>query len=199
MDNEKSEKPNKLSYLKYLVYLVPIVVILVGYGAITVVTAESNPFTIVTGTSMEPTILAGTVAVISKVPFDQLQRGDVIVFVPQVALQQPCDSSPGGSLTEETSVPCFVIHRIVSINTDSSGNTYLTTKGDNNEATLPGYDTHITSSMYIGKVVLQLPYVGYLTETPYNEYAAGLILFALISQLLWERKSSRKKHETSTT
>jgi len=201
MDKDDDRGKNAgASLIRRIAYFVVVAVVLIaavllGYQGITYATGESNPFTVVTGTSMEPTILAGTVAVISKVPFDHLKIGDVIVFTPQVALLQHCDSTPGGSLTAETAVPCFVIHRIVSISFTNDGQRYLTTKGDDNQASLPFYDTNITSSMYIGKVILQIPLLGYLTESPYNEYAAGIILLVLVGQFLWERRSSERKPE----
>gem|GEM_PF-2328433 len=185
---------NRRRYLSYLIYLTPIVAILLSYFAISFVTQEPNPFTIVTGTSMTPTIPPGTVAVISKVPFDQLKVGDVIVFIPLVVEQNggSCVSSAGSNLVYETSTPCFVIHRIVRIDNTSRGE-IITTKGDNNPTSIgppdsPPVDVDINQSMYVGKVVLILPYVGYLTVSPYNEYAAAVILLALVAELFWERK-----------
>ncbi len=153
-----------------------------------VATQESSPFTIVTGTSMQPTILPGTIALIAKVPFNQLRIGDVIVHTTQDSLLAPCDSSPARTLTGEVSNPCFVIHRIVSIQTNSAGERIVTTKGDDNEGSIPGIDTGINQSMYLGKVVLQFPLLGYLTEQPYNEIIAFFIFVALIAELLFERK-----------
>jgi len=187
-----SRQKSPLRFLRIVLYFLPVLAIIAGYGLLTVVTQESYPFTIVTGTSMQPTILPGSVALISKVSFDQLKVGDVIVFEPQLALLSTCDSSPSSSLTGETAVPCFVIHRIVDIQTDASGNRILTTKGDANPGSIQLIDTNITSSMYIGKVVLQFPLAGYITETPYNEYIALVIFGALIAELYFERKQSKK-------
>ena len=168
-----------------------------GYGLLTIVTQESYPFTIVTGTSMQPTILPGSVALIAKIPFNQLRTGNVIVFAPQLSEMFPCDSTPSSSLVSETEVPCFVIHRIVNINVDS-GNEIITTKGDANPDSIPLIDTNISQSMYIGKVVLQFPLAGYVTETPYNEYVALIIFGALIGELYFERKQSSEA-KTQTT
>lgn len=186
-------KKSSLRYLRILFYLVPVALLLLGYASITVVTGESYPFTIVTGTSMQPTILPGSVAVIDKVPFNQLKVGEVIVFVPQLALLYQCDGSPGSSLTSESPVPCYVIHRIVAITTDSRGNRIVETKGDNNPGSIPYIDTNINSSMYVGKVVMQFPLAGYITEQPYNEYIALVILGALVGELYFERKITAKR------
>jgi signal peptidase I len=168
---------------------------------LTLVTQESYPFTIVTGTSMQPTILPGSVALIAKTSFNQLQNGDIIVFAPELSQMFPCDSTPSSSLVYETQVPCFVIHRIVDIEVNGSGNEIITTKGDANPSSIPFIDTNISKSMYIGKVVLQLPLAGYVTETPYNEYVALVIFGALIGELYFERKQSpgAKTRTTSET
>ena len=180
------------SALRILVYLIPIFAILGIYGGIIAVTRETYPFTIVTGTSMQPNIMPGTVAVIDKVPFSQLKNGDIIVFVPQIALEFSCNSAPSSSLTSETQIPCYIIHRIVSITTNSQGQRIVQTKGDNNLISIPNYDTDINSSMYVGQVVLQFPLIGYATVSPYNEYLALLILAVLIAQLYFDRRSSKK-------
>ncbi|MDG6906226.1 MAG: S26 family signal peptidase [Nitrososphaerota archaeon] len=189
MDGVATRK-SPLRHLRYFFYLIPVALLLLGYASITIVTGESYPFTIVTGTSMQPTILPGSVAVIDKVPFNQLKVGEVIVFVPQLALLYRCDGSPGASLTSESPVPCFVIHRIVAITTDSHGNRIIETKGDNNLQSIPNIDTDINSSMYVGKVMMLLPLAGYITQQPYNEYIALVILGALVGELYFERRLS---------
>lgn len=183
----------KLNYLYYLVYLLPIIAIIAGYGAIMLVANEQYPFTIVLGTSMEPTILPGSVAMIEKVPFNQLKVGDVIVFVPQEALLAACESAPTNSLVKETSIPCYVIHRIAKISYGPTGTETIETKGDNNGISLNFIDTGINSSMYIGKVVLQFPIAGYITVSPYNEIIAAVILVSLGGELLYERHQNQQK------
>ena len=190
---------SKLRFVRYILYFVPVLAIIGGYGLLTLVTQESYPFTIVTGTSMQPTILPGSIALIDKIPFNQLQEGNIIVFAPQLSQMFPCDSTPASSLTSETSVPCFVIHRIVNIEIDNGDNEIMTTKGDDNPASIPLIDTNISESMYIGKVVLQFPLAGYVTETPYNEYIALIILGALLGELYFERRQTSATKTRSTT
>ncbi|MGI0078439.1 MAG: signal peptidase I [Nitrososphaerales archaeon] len=187
-DNLK--KKSRLRHLKYLVYLSPILAVFIGYAVISAATNESLPFTIVTGTSMQPTIIAGSVAVIDKVPFNQLGIGDVIVFVPLLAENNSCDSGPTPTLTSEAIVPCYVIHRIVSI-TNVNGQRIVTTKGDNNPGSIPFIDEDINSSMYIGKVVFEIPVAGYVTEAPFN-YLIALVIFALlVAEFFWERSAPK--------
>jgi signal peptidase I len=188
--------PIRRKYLGYLVYLLPIAIIVLGYFAVVVATGESEPFTIVTGTSMEPTIMPASIALIDNVPFNKLKLGEVIVFVPQVAEGSACDAGPPlTSPSSETSIPCYVIHRIVSIQTLDNGSRILTTKGDNNPYSYPGIDTNITETMYKGMVVLQFPVIGYVTFPPYNEYLAFLIIVVLIAEIASSaRKSLPSRH-----
>jgi signal peptidase I len=180
--HQKKSRGGKRRYLSFLTALIPIALIIAAYGVIALTTQESNPFTIVTGISMTPTIPPGSVAVISKIPFDQLQKGDVIVFVPYVVETNggSCSSSAGSNLVQESvGPPCFVIHRIFQIQ-NAGGQRIITTKGDDNAGPIDGYDTNINSSMYIGKVVLIMPYIGYLTVAPYNEYGVAVLVIAIV-------------------
>lgn len=196
---QRPEEKSSNKVIRVLIYLIPIFAILAGYGVIIAVTQESYPFTIVTGTSMQPTIMPGTIAMIDRTPFNQLKVGDIIVFTPQVALDTSCNSSPSSSLTQETPIPCYIIHRIVSITTNSQGQKILTTKGDNNQySILDGYDNDINSSMYIGRVILQFPLLGYATVPPYNYYLAAIILFVLVAQLLYDRNMTRKEGDQTS-
>lgn len=188
---ENLKKKSNLRYLRYLIYLSPILAVFIGYAAVSVVTNESLPFTIVTGTSMQPTILAGSVAVIDKVPFNELKIGDVIVFVPLLAESNSCDSGPTPTLTSEALIPCYVIHRVVSI-TSVNGKRIITTKGDNNPGSIPFIDEDINSSMYVGKVVFEIPVAGYVTESPYNYFIALLILILLVAEFYWERNTTKR-------
>jgi signal peptidase I len=194
-------KKSARRYLSYLIYLIPIAIILLGYATIVVVTNESEPFTIVSGPSMQPTILSGSIELISKTPFDKLQVGDVIVFTPLEALLSPqaCQSGAPPTLVTDANIPCFVIHRIVNISTNPEGQRILTTKGDNNQFSICGpagsfliIDCDINQSMYVGQVILQFPIAGYVTQYPYNVSIATFILLALVGEIYLEKKQSEK-------
>lgn len=132
---------------------------------------------IVEGTSMKPTIMPGTVVVLEKTSFSHLKIGSIIVFRPYDASFGLCNAGGvSNSFSSESSNPCFVIHRIISIQ-----NGAITTKGDNNPSPINGIDTNVTSSRYLGKVVLQIPYLAYATQEPYNILISlGLIAFLLV-------------------
>jgi signal peptidase I len=186
---------SKRRLLNYLVYLLPVALIIVGYFSLIAVTGESEPFTIVNGMSMEPTILPASIALIDRVPFDQLKAGDVIVFRPYVSTIEPCDQQGSNSPANDVIIPCYVIHRIIAINTYPNGTRVVTTKGDNNPGPIGGIDTGITQSMYVGEVVLQFPLVGYLTYPPYPEILLTIIFVVLIieTSLQWRTDREQKK------
>jgi signal peptidase I len=201
MSNDKFSKKSpstKKKYLSYLIYLIPIAIIILGYVAIIAATGEGEPFTIVSGPSMQPTIPSGSIEVIAKTPFDQLKVGDIIVFTPMEALLSPqaCQSGAPPTLASDANIPCFVIHRIHKISVNSQGQRILETKGDNNEApicdqnTIFIIDCEINQSMYVGQVVLQFPMAGYITQYPYNVTIASLIILFLIVQFYFERKTT---------
>ncbi len=169
----------------------PVILIVIGYAGLVIASGEPTPFTIVTGISMQPTLLAGSIAVLWHVPFNQLHAGEIIVFTPPESVGVKCQSSAGPSLTSEsTGFPCFVIHRIVNISY-SNGQEVITTKGDNNDQSFEGIDFPVYQSQYIGVVVMQLPVAGYITQPPYNEYA-GIILLALFIYELFSGRDSKK-------
>jgi signal peptidase I len=179
-------------------YILPVVLIIAGYFAISFATGEPSPFTIVTGSSMNPTIIPGSIAMIDKVPFNQLRIGDIIVFVPPVAQSGKCDSSPPPDITQDAGIiPCFVIHRIVKIRTNPSGQELIMTKGDNNPSSIQGIDYWITQSMYVGMVIFQLPVAGYVTQPPYNFYLGSILIALFAIELLWEASSSNAKRKNN--
>lgn len=174
---------------KYLHYLLPLIFLILGYVAVIATTGERDPFTIVTGTSMEPTIMPGSIAIIRDVPFNTLMVGEVIVFMPQVAESTPCDTGPpSASPVSEAATPCYVIHRIISIRTLANGSMIVTTKGDNNPTSYVGIDTNITQSMYVGMVILQFPIIGDLSFAPYNQYTALLLFTFLVAQIAFDAR-----------
>jgi signal peptidase I len=185
---QKDGRASRHTYLGYLVYLIPIALIIIGYFALIYVTNESSPFTIVMGTSMQPTILPGSIAMLYRVPFNQLKNGDIIVFTPAIAERTQCDSQGGGSFVQEASVPCFVIHRIVKITTNRAGQEVITTKGDNNPGSYQGIDHPVLESQYVGMVVLQFPLAGYFTLQPYNYILAGILIFFFLLEFVRERR-----------
>ncbi|HEX9318920.1 MAG TPA: signal peptidase I [Nitrososphaeraceae archaeon] len=89
----------------------------------------------VLSSSMEPSLhLNAVVAVDTKVPFEKLRMGDIIAF------------------NRPTGANKVIIHRVVEIQIDSTGQRVITTKGDANPSPIEGTDFPIRKLDYIGKV-----------------------------------------------
>ena len=137
---------NRSRLLKLAGYAVTILLIGVAAFAIVEYASGTQPFYVVSDnpSSMSPTINYGWVVVVYRSPFSSMSVGDIIAF-----------HDPRGN-------PDIIIHRVVSV-TECGTTTCLTTKGDNS-ATNPTPDPWVvTQQDYVGKVVLVIPFAGYLS------------------------------------
>lgn len=125
-------------------------------------------FTVASG-SMEETIHVGSVVVVKQVELDTLQVGDIISFISN-------DTMYNGKV---------VTHRIEEIHNENILMFY--TKGDANE------DRDLTAALgsnVIGKVVLDVPYLGYLLNFMQTKNGVFLVAFLpclliLLFELFW--------------
>ena len=86
----------------------------------------SNPFYVVSSGSMYPELAMYDIIVVTgHAPFDDVRVGDIIVF------ERPKDQAK------------VIVHRVVAIVDDDPK--LLRTKGDNNQASIPGTDFPITT------------------------------------------------------
>ncbi len=116
-----------------------IVIILIGI----IVAQHMN---VVVSGSMEPVMYRGDIVIIDHNP-SSVQVGDIIVY-------------------KATWVNEDVIHRVIAIGKDSSGNTVVETKGDNNPVPDPAlvYPNQIISKVVsINSQPLIIPKIGYIT------------------------------------
>ena len=112
--------------------------------------------------SMEPAIHAGDVVVSSEVNINSIQNGDIITF------RYHDEKDPNKCIT----------HRVSEITKDENGVKFKT-KGDANEES----DMRLVgSSEIIGKVVIVLPYLGYLGNFARSIW--GFVLFIVIPAFL---------------
>ena len=119
----------------------------------------TQPFYVVSDSpsSMSPTLNYGDVAVILKSPYSGIGPGSIIAF-----------HDPRGD-------PEILVHRVVSL-VECGGEECLVTKGDNN-ATNPTIDPwNVTQGDYIGRVVVVVPYVGYLSPALWGFSGASALL-----------------------
>lgn len=153
-------KKNKTELLLSSRNLPIIVVIVVAIIFLTLVTIN-NPFYIVTSGSMLPTLVQDDVVVISAIPFDDLQVGDIIAFHPTME-----------------GLDMIFIHRIVEINIENNERV-IKTKGDNSGASREGIDYPITSNEYVGKMLFALPQLG-VVSTALSPPTNYVIIFIII-------------------
>ena len=117
------------------------------------------PIVAVESNSMVPTFQKGDILALVGVSGDDLQVGDIIVFDP-----------PNRDIA--------VVHRIVAINDDGT----FQTKGDANSGQLP-YEKRISESSIHGKVVLILPYLGWV-KISITEYVLPNISYIVIGAII---------------
>ena len=122
------------------------------------------PFMPVFGTSMEPALHAGNLILIDKVPPEEIQEGDIIVFnVPTM-------------VRDYYSYPPLIAHRVIKINTQRG--LYFRTAGDNT-----GEDPFATSARDVrGTVGKQVPYLGF--PMLFFQSTQGLIFVIIALSLL---------------
>jgi signal peptidase len=145
---------------------VVVVTCLVGFQA--VIGSSVHLAAIPTG-SMRPTIYPGSLVVVQQMSSPgQVHVGDIIEFSP---------SWFNGS----------VVHRVVAVTESSQGGVIFTTKGDNNTSPDP---LPVSFSKVTGRVVLIVPYLGFLVLSPPLDISLVAVLF--VSSLLGSSLKSPK-------
>lgn len=145
-EKEKKKKNKKKTIITYVISFLCLFLCL--YITIEIISANSSKrppnifgvsISYVPTNSMEPTIHTGDYIMFTRVGFDDVKTGDIIIY------------------RSETS-NIFIVHRVIGDDgVDSNGVKYLTTKGDNN----PVADTEkIYSSMVCGRFVTTLSFMG---------------------------------------
>ena len=139
-----------------------------------------NPFYVVASGSMIPELQVYDVLIVQgHVLFDDIQIGDIIVF------------------DRPTGHDRVIVHRVVAI-TDEDPRT-VRTKGDNNNASIPGTDFPITNEEYIGKVEYIVPQIGFVTQVlkpPTNYILIVLVIGVMVVKEIIKRKNVKELSET---
>ena len=133
----------------------------------------SNPFYVVSSGSMYPELAMYDIIVVSgHAQFSDVTVGDIIVF------DRPKDQAK------------VIVHRVAAIVDDDPK--LLRTKGDNNQASIPGTDFPITAENYLGTVAYVIPQVGFVTkilQPPINYIIIAVIIgIMVIRQILKVKK-----------
>lgn len=133
--------------------------------------------------SMEPTIKTGSVVLIK--PLSGYKVGDIITFE--------------GNFKDSKGRKIPTTHRIVDVKVDV-GSVFYQTKGDANDSVDQNL---IASNKVIGKVLVSVPYAGYVVagaQTSYGLLAivvipATVIIFEHVKKIVAEVKNSKKEKE----
>ncbi len=135
-----------------------------------------NPFYVVSSGSMYPQLAKYDIIVVTgHASFEDVKVGDIIVF------DQPKDHKK------------VIVHRVVAVVDDDPKT--LRTKGDNNQASIPGTDFPITEEEYIGTVVHLIPQVGYVTkilQPPVNYIIIAIIIGIMIIKQISARQKKKE-------
>ena len=135
-----------------------------------------NPFYVVSSGSMYPQLAKYDIIVVTgHASFEDVKVGDIIVF------DQPKDHDK------------VIVHRVVAVVDDDPKT--LRTKGDNNQASIPGTDFPVTEEEYIGTVVHLIPQVGYVTEIlqpPINYIIIAIIIGIMIIKQISARQKKKE-------
>jgi len=117
---------------------------------------------IVLSGSMSPAIDRGAVVITASASPEEIRVGDIITF------KQPSAADPNRCVT----------HRVINITTNGNSLQFQT-KGDANED--PDNEL-VDSSDLIGKVVLSIPYIGYIPN--YVKTSMGFVVLIVIPAIL---------------
>jgi len=151
-----------------IILTVPLMILL-GFSGIS---GTDNPFYVVSSGTMAPVLEVFDVLVVDgKVPFEEVQVGDIIVFY-----------RPSGH-------DRVIVHRVAAIIDDEPYT--LRTKGDVNPASIPGTDFPITEEEYIGIVWYVIPDLGYVTRIIQPPVAyiiqIGILMIPVIQHIRFKR------------
>lgn len=157
-----------------------IVIVVIGVAIIWLglrfVFDTGNPFYVVSSGSMVPNLNVNDILIVrDNDSFKNLKIGDIIVF-----------NRPDGA-------DRVIVHRVAEIFNDPEGNDkIIRTKGDANDASIPGTDFPITDNDYIGKVVYVIPGAGVITKilSPPVNY---VIIAGIIALMLYSHIGKKKK------
>jgi len=149
----------KIAYIAFISFLT-LVGLLVIISAFPI--AGNYQIKVVESGSMEPAIKVGSVVVVK--PAESYQVGDIVTYE--------------GGFKDEKGKSIPVTHRIVEENTSGSLTTYVT-KGDAND---DPDNRDVRKGQIIGKVLVDIPYVGYVVASARQPF--GFLAIILIPALL---------------
>ena len=155
---------------KYLIKDIVIIVIAIAviWFGLQAIFGTANPFYVVSSGSMIPALQVYDVIVVEgNTPFDDIKKGDIIVFYSPKLYEQGKER--------------VIVHRVtLEMGEDPK---IVRTKGDANPASIAGTDYPITEKEYLGKVEHVIPQVGYVTQIlqpPINYIIIAVIIGVMV-------------------
>jgi signal peptidase I len=157
------------------------VLVAIGIGSVALVNGSWSVNPVVSG-SMRPGFSVGGVVISERVPVDQLAVRDVIVF------------------REPNKPSVQIVHRIVQITKEKSGQLLINTQGDANKVRDPW--TLTIRGDYAYKARWSLPLVGYVAVAYENNrgvalLGAGVVLIAAAAATVWKPRRRGEKPTAS--
>lgn len=222
MTEGKPKSILKNEYIKTLIAIgLVIVVVLGGYFVLGVALSTDTPIRVVESGSMSTTVGGGDG--FSDVFTHTLHIGDLIV-IQKINPQDYNINYPNSDIivyevpTEFRSTlgDTPIVHRIVA-RYEINGTYYFQTKGDGNGIHWPanvsstGYDSNtlwstgqgVSQDHVLGRVVMRIPYVGWVTLLMRNTFWAlpiviGIIFILIIAEFVLPSLKSKPRKETAT-
>jgi len=156
-----------------IIIVVAIAVIWIGLQAFF---GTANPFYVVSSGSMIPVLQIYDVIVVEgNTPFDDVKKGDIIVFYSPKLYEQGKER--------------VIVHRVtLEMGEDPK---IVRTKGDANPSSIAGTDYPITEKEYIGKVEHVVPQVGYITQI--LQPPINYIIIAVVIGIMIVREYSKRQ------
>ena len=159
-------KSSTKSLIKDIVIIV-IAIAVIWFG-LQAIFGTANPFYVVSSGSMIPALQVYDVIVVEgNTPFDDIKKGDIIVFYSPKLYEQGKER--------------VIVHRVtLEMGEDPK---IVRTKGDANPASIAGTDYPITEKEYLGKVEHVIPQVGYVTQIlqpPINYIIIAVIIGVMV-------------------
>ncbi len=162
-----------------------VIAVVVIWLSLQAVFGTQNPFYVVASGSMIPNLEVYDIIVVKgSTPFEDIKRGDIIVFFSPAKYEKFLNGEPGG---EER----VIVHRVDLIMEDDPK--IVRTRGDNNPSSIQGIDFPITEKEYIGKVEHVIPQVGYVTKI--LQPPVNYIIIAIIIGIMVMRHFVKKREE----
>ena len=181
-NTRKVLKTAEYGAMTVLIVLAAYVTVSYAFGVQTIYVVSDNP------SSMSPTMTFGDLALTYRVPFANLQAGDIVTF-----------HDPRGN-------PGVIVHRIVSQGM-CGGQLCFQTKGDNNVTNPTPDPWNLTAAYYLSKVVLVVPAIGYVSPALWGfqglsvafplSFVALVVLFAAYGMKANRTGTEEKKGKKS--